>query len=176
MYAFKFHIQPNADLPIEVISKIRKTVIEKMIAPLNEDLEARLKPTTCCTQDTVLDSAGRSLCDAAILGSIYRGMIMRQGRILPKDSFCITQSVMELGSWLFPLMAEVHTYSYHGHQMCSLQEKYKKHNLTLQASIPNIVRECLKPSHKEYMASQRLKIGVASHPEPKVNLRLWKLT
>lgn len=162
--------------PTDTINEIRQEVIKRMIAPLHEDIEARIKSTTCCTEGNVYDKNGRSLCDAAVLGSIYRGMMKQGGGILPKDSSCVTESVMQLGSWLFPMMAEIQTHHNGNAQKCNLREKYRKHNKTLQDSIPDIVQQCLKSTHKEYMASQRSKIGVANHPETTAKLNYWKLT
>ncbi|KAK3400229.1 hypothetical protein B0T20DRAFT_180277 [Sordaria brevicollis] len=161
---------------LDLISKIRKAVIEKIIAPVHEDLEARVDSTPCCTQGTSWNTIERGLCDAAVLGSIHRGMIKHGGDILPKFSFCISESPVQLASWLFPLMAQIQTLQNSAHQQCSLKEKYSKYNKALQDSIPEIVQQALKPGHKEYMASQRLKTGLAEKTETKLEPTYWGLT
>ncbi|KAK3488019.1 uncharacterized protein B0T23DRAFT_407201 [Neurospora hispaniola] len=144
---------------LDVICNIRKAVIEKMVAPLNEDLEALVNSTPRCTFKSDHHTRTRRLCDAAVLGSIHRGMIQRRGSILPRESSCITESVVHLASELFPMMDEIQTIEFHSTK-CSLKDKYRKHNSTLHDSVITIAREFLTPRHLVYMALQRSKTGL----------------
>lgn len=152
-------IEVVADLSIDVICNIRKAVVEKMIAPLNEDLEALVDSTPRCTFVGSHHTRTRRLCDAAVLGSIHRGMIQRRGSILPRESSCITESVVHLASELFPMMDEIQTVEVHSTR-CSLKDKYKKHNSTLHDNVITIAREFLTPRHRVYMVLQRSKTGL----------------
>lgn len=164
--------KPITDMLTDLIYEIRKAVIEKMMAPLNADLEARAKYTPYCANSW--DTQDRSLCDAAVLSSIHRGMIMIKGSLVPKESCYTTESVVQLALWLFPLMAVVQTPHYD--TQCSLKDKYSQHNTSLHDSIPEVVQQALKPSHRDYMASQRSKTGLASQPGTQPMQRYWKLT
>lgn len=158
-----FLIEVVADLWIDVIFNIRKAVIEKMTAPLIEDLEALVDSTPRCTTSSISNTSTRRLCDAAVLGSIHRGMIQRRGSILPRESSCITESVVHLASELFPMMDEIQTLESHSSQ-CSLKDKYKKHNITLHDGVTTIARGFLTPEHRAYMASKRSKTGLENQP------------
>ncbi|KAL0472033.1 hypothetical protein QR685DRAFT_604972 [Neurospora intermedia] len=148
---------------LDVIFNIRKAVIEKMTAPLIEDLEALVDSTPRCTTSSISNTSTRRLCDAAVLGSIHRGMIQRRGSILPRESSCITESVVHLASELFPMMDEIQTLESHSSQ-CSLKDKYKKHNITLHDGVTTIARGFLTPEHRAYMASKRSKTGLENQP------------
>ncbi|KAK3502949.1 hypothetical protein B0T13DRAFT_462171 [Neurospora crassa] len=144
---------------LDVISNIRKEVIEKMTAPLIEDLEALVSSTPRCTFVSAHHTRTRRLCDAAVLGSIHRGMIQRRGSILPRESSCITESVVHLASELFPMMDKIQTVEVHSTK-CSLKDKYRKHNSTLHDSVNTIAGEFLTPRHRVYMTLRRSKAGL----------------
>ncbi|KAJ4419911.1 hypothetical protein N0V85_000798 [Neurospora sp. IMI 360204] len=162
---------------LDTICAIREALLEKLITPVHEDLDARIKANPYCkVSDT---SYTRMLCDAATIGGIHQHMLKTRGSILTKSASEIEDSVVEPASWLFPMMSKIPTvhggssHSDHAPKWeCSPARKYKMLCSTIQDDIPTVVASFIKPNHREYMAAQRAKTGLVMEDEISMR-RYW---
>lgn len=121
------------------------------------------------------------MCDAAVIDQIHRSMLQVRGGTLPRSVFDINDSVVELASWLFLLMSAMptlHTTAYSRRALeCHPRSKFSKLNEEIHKSIPALVASSIKPSHKEYMARQRVKTGLvmAKEQDRSTLHRYWRL-
>lgn len=90
---------------LDAICAIREALLGRLITPVHEDLDARMKAEPYCK----VGNSGypKMLCDAATIGSLHRHMLQARGNILPRSASEIEDSVVELGDWLFAMMAKV---------------------------------------------------------------------
>lgn len=115
-----------------------------------------------CTVVAYYDQVQAKVCDAAIIGGIYRGMTKALGGMPSRSAPNTRCSVVDLASSLFSTMAKVsstHQASF-GNLPCSPRAKFHSLNNDIHDSIPTIVAGLLRQEYKEYMAKQRKKTGL----------------
>lgn len=126
-----------------------------------------------------IDADKRMLCDDVNLGRMYRDIQTTRGGLLSRS---VEDSVVELASWLFPMMSKIPTVhgaderprNYPEGWECFLVPKYRTLCYKIQqVIIPSVVAGLIKPSHREYMAAQRAKFGLAMRDNKMSPCRYW---
>ncbi|KAK1775204.1 hypothetical protein QBC45DRAFT_335844 [Copromyces sp. CBS 386.78] len=167
------------DESYNIISSIRETLLTKLVTPIHEELDSRIRSDSYYCRST--ESPGSSVCDAVVIGQIHRNMLQVRGSTLPRSVSDINDSVVELASWLFSLMSAIptlHTEAYNRRALeCHPRRKFSKLNKKIHESIPALVASSINPSHKEYMAKQRVKTGLvmATEQDRSKLRRYWTL-
>lgn len=166
---------------LDTIRTVREALIERLITPVHRDLDARMKAEPHCK----VGSSGypKMLCDAATIGSLHRHMLKTRGCLLPRSASEIEDSVVELGDWLFSMMAKVLTphrsnpsdtgnLDAQGFE-CVPAPRYAQLRRQLHADIPAIVASYITPVHRKYMAAQRAKTGLVLFGGTHINQRSY---
>ncbi|KAK3337846.1 hypothetical protein B0H65DRAFT_476991 [Neurospora tetraspora] len=152
---------------LDTISKIRLDLLQKLISPVHEVLDARTKQQPFCPQNNPYNPGATKACDAAVLGNIYREMVQARGAVLSEFAADINDSVVNLAAWIFSFMAKIegiHQGPFGTAAPCAPKSKFQDLNKSIHDSIPAVVAGFMEPGYKEYMAKQRSKTGVALPP------------
>ncbi|KAK3955848.1 hypothetical protein QBC32DRAFT_367509 [Pseudoneurospora amorphoporcata] len=171
------HVGPQDAL--DIISSIRETLLTNLVTPIHEELDSRIRSDSYYCRST--KSPASSVCDAVVIGQIHRNMLQVRGSTLPRSVSDINDSVVELASWLFSLMSAIptlHTEADNRRALeCHPRRKFSKLNKKIHESIPALVASSINPSHKEYMAKQRVKTGLvmATEQDRSKLRRYWTL-
>lgn len=185
--------QGFTDCWVDTISEIRVALLEKLIAPVHEAVDARMDEEqpfcgACVTISGYYERrnlVGGKICDAAVIGGIYRGMTKALGGMPSRSAPDTKHSVVDLASSLLSTMANVS--STHdgpfGNSECSPRDEFQDLCNAIHDSIPTVVAGFMKSEYKEYMTKQREKTGLnlpsqewafLDHQKRLVVSRYWK--
>ncbi|KAK4149875.1 hypothetical protein C8A00DRAFT_46600 [Chaetomidium leptoderma] len=153
--SFDGHFLPE-DL-LETVAELRLFLIQPLLDFYHGEIKRRTQlgiSATCC----VVGSAPgqRKLCDAVILGGIYRTHKILEKDYLAEDASDILGSANDLMFFLWGLFRELPCLE--DHTQCSPVKRYN----VLEAQIKADGRwtNVLRPHHRERMEAQRKKAGL----------------
>ncbi|KAK4240557.1 hypothetical protein C8A03DRAFT_41973 [Achaetomium macrosporum] len=152
---FDTHFGP-CDL-VEIVTELRLSLIQALLDFYHEVVKSRIPSESACLRSGWNLANERQLCDAVVLGGIWRYSKGSMPEILPEKATEYRESANELMRTLSNMFAGLPTLNVF-HEGCSPAKKYS--DFEEKTRQDERWKNVLRPHHKERMATQRKKTGL----------------